>query len=349
MPFIKETESTRMQLRTEAECEPFFVDLTKLPPSQLDHLRDCGLLTKTDVDSTDVCLLKDQHLKYLQKLWKDHTHRSVQLPPSFVSLDASRSWMIYWSLHACDLLGHVPEQEDCEAIIHTLSTFFYRTKVTLPKESLQKDKFLQTAISTEHKDGTVSFQAGGFGGGPGQMAHAANTYAAVLALSIIAGYHNSRKTASRAALALLEKVRLEFYPWMLSLQDPQTGSFRMQHDGEVDVRATYCLCAAAGLLNLLEFVQAGPAADFVASCQTWEGGFGAEPCAEAHGGYTFCAIAALQLLKRADSIDMDAAAGYLARRQLALEGGFSGRSNKYAEKLVLLRWACDDCMHCRCR
>jgi hypothetical protein len=32
------------------------------------------------------------------------------------------------------------------------------------------------------------------------------------------------------------------------------------------------------------------------SCQTYEGGFGGEPCNEAHGGYTFCALAALLIL-----------------------------------------------------
>jgi prenyltransferase beta subunit len=88
----------------------------------------------------------------------------------------------------------------------------------------------------------------------------------------------------------------------------------------------------AGLLNLLvDTLYQSRAADFVASCQTWEGGFGAEPLAEAHGGYTFCAIAALQLLKRANAADLDAAAGYVARRQMTMEGGFSGRSNKLVD------------------
>ena len=35
-------------------------------------------------------------------------------------------------------------------------------------------------------------------------------------------------------------------------------------------------------------------------CQTYEGGFGAYPGCEAHGGYTFCAFAALCILKRYD-------------------------------------------------
>jgi protein farnesyltransferase subunit beta len=37
-------------------------------------------------------------------------------------------------------------------------------------------------------------------------------------------------------------------------------------------------------------------ADFLLSCQTYEGGFGGEPGNEAHGGYNFCALAALLIL-----------------------------------------------------
>lgn len=42
------------------------------------------------------------------------------------------------------------------------------------------------------------------------------------------------------------------------------------------------------------------------SCQTYEGGFGGEPGHEAHGGYVFCALAALVILGRARDADVDA-------------------------------------------
>jgi len=41
-------------------------------------------------------------------------------------------------------------------------------------------------------------------------------------------------------------------------------------------------------------------------CQTYEGGFGGEPGNEAHGGYAFCAFAALVILGRHYDADMDA-------------------------------------------
>lgn len=73
--------------------------------------------------------------------------------------------------------------------------------------------------------------------------------------------------------------------------------------------------------------------DYIASCQTYEGGFGGEPFSEAHGGYAYCAIAALQLVDRLDesTVDMGALLGWLVRRQMPYEGGFCGRSNKLVD------------------
>lgn len=39
-------------------------------------------------------------------------------------------------------------------------------------------------------------------------------------------------------------------------------------------------------------------------CQFWEGGIGGVPGMEAHGGYTFCGLAALVILKRVHLLDM---------------------------------------------
>lgn len=40
-------------------------------------------------------------------------------------------------------------------------------------------------------------------------------------------------------------------------------------------------------------------------CQTYEGGFGATPENEAHGGYSFCGLAALKLLGKEKLCDID--------------------------------------------
>ena len=115
----------------------------------------------------------------------------------------------------------------------------------------------------------------------------------------------------------------------------------MHHDGEVDVRATYTILACAQLLNLpKQFLFSSKVLGFVQSCQTFEGGFGGEMGSEAHGGYTYCAVASLYLLWKNNTnhdsldqmgIDLPSLCGWLARRQMYREGGFCGRANKLVD------------------
>jgi len=225
-------------------------------------------------------------------------------------------------------------------------------------------------------------EGGGFGGGPHQIPHAATSYAAVQTLVIIAGQGEAYPNASEMALDLLRRKREAMYVWFLSLRhhNPSSSSsssitppcgYRMHHDGEVDVRATYTLCAMASLLNILTESLTEGMMEYIVSCQTFEGGFGGVPYAEAHGGYTFCALAALHILvttttatipkketqggieegvvgdTKGDSsvgvgigsrtledcqgFDTEALRGWLSRRQMGYEGGFQGRSNKLVD------------------
>ena len=64
---------------------------------------------------------------------------------------------------------------------------------------------------------------------------------------------------------------------------------------------------------------------------SFEGGFGAEPFNEAHGGYAFCAVAGLAILGKCDVADMDAVLRWVTLRQMADEGGFQGRTNKLVD------------------
>ena len=66
-------------------------------------------------------------------------------------------------------------------------------------------------------------------------------------------------------------------------------------------------------------------------CQTYEGGFGGAPGMEAHGGYTFCGLAALVLLGRHRLCREDRLLRWAANRQMRLEGGFQGRTNKLVD------------------
>ncbi|CAM9772304.1 unnamed protein product [Chrysoparadoxa australica] len=151
------------------------------------------------------------------------------------------------------------------------------------------------------------------------MAHCAPTYAGVMTLLTI-GTEQAYKAIRRE----------ELYKWFVSLKH-ESGGIRMHHDGEVDVRGTYTAVAVASLLNMLTPELSAGVAEYCLQCQTYEGGFGGEPGNEAHGGYTFCAYATLCILGRQSEVDTPRLASWLCHRQMKLEGGFQGRTNKLVD------------------
>ncbi|GAA5820039.1 hypothetical protein JCM10212_004985 [Sporobolomyces blumeae] len=187
---------------------------------------------------------------------------------------------------------------------------------------------------------------GGFGGGPGQLSHLAPTYAAVSALCY----------AGEIGWKAIDRPGL--YRFMLSLKQ-KDGSFVMHEGGEVDVRGCYCALTVATLLNILTPDLAEGTADFIASCQTYEGGLassahpfdqsnGTAPLGEAHGGYTFCSAASWSMLQPFSdpespcfssrtstprSLDVQALLRWAASVQaMPIEGGgFRGRTNKLVD------------------
>jgi protein farnesyltransferase subunit beta len=194
-------------------------------------------------------------------------------------------------------------------------------------ESLNHD-IKQRCISTVLS--CFSPSEGGFGGGFMQMAHLAPTYAAILVLCICEAW---------TELASLRPALSRF----VSSMHNGDGSYRMHDGGETDIRALYCACVVDALLNL-GIVSRELTIPWILSCQTYEGGFGAIPGREAHGGYTFCSLAALAILHgipdlheenvgsiRLTGFDHDRCALWVAQRQLADERGFNGRTNKLVD------------------
>ena len=224
-------------------------------------------------------------------------------------LDASRPWLVYWMLHSLSLLNG----------LHT-------------KDSTSDNELFHRVVSTLSRMARKETNVGGYGGGPQQLPHCAPTYAAVLALLTVGteeAYESiDRGRVYRFFMSMKEKngvffFFLFFFFFLLSLSvsrlslsldvslclshllfsvslsflasflSPTSGSFTMHEDGEVDTRAAYTVLCVASLLNILtpELVQG--TATWIASCQTFEGGFGAEPFNEAHGGYGTCCSALL--------------------------------------------------------
>jgi len=179
-------------------------------------------------------------------------------------------------------------------------------------EKEMKDRIISTLSYLRHP-------SGGFRGGSAQMPHLAPTYAAVCVLAILQDPKVFEIIDRKATKELL-----------LSLKTSE-GGWRLCHNGEVDVRGTYCALVTASLLNLLDEELTRGVPEFITRCQTYEGGIAGYPGSEAHGGYTYCGLAALELLNKVELVDIDSLLKWLVSRQLSLEGGFSGRTNKLVD------------------
>ena len=180
---------------------------------------------------------------------------------------------------------------------------------------------------SEFGDSVPSFLArcqdteGGFGGGPYQIPHLAASYAAVCALVTI---------GTPTALQVIDRAKMKAF--ILRMKDPHTGGFRMHQDGEIDMRGTYCAIAVGSLLHMLDDDLTRGVGEYVASCQTYEGGIAGEPGMEAHGGYAYCGLAALSILGTVENfVKSEKFLDWLCRRQMSLEGGFQGRANKLVD------------------
>ncbi|KAL9642187.1 hypothetical protein ABK040_007189 [Willaertia magna] len=221
------------------------------------------------------------------------------LPSAFDSLDASRPWFSFWCLNALDLL---PTNNS----VSQLEVFLKDEDKTLSDDL---EEFL--CLRCQHKE------LGGFGGGPFQLPHSAPTFASVISLCIVSRYDKIDR----------EKIR----SFLLSLKDPVTKGFRMHPDGEVDMRGCFTALVVANLLNILDEELMQGVDEYILSCQTYEGGISALPGNEAHGGYTYCGLAAMMLMKKAHLLDLEGLLHWTCRRQMNFEGGFQGRTNKLVD------------------
>lgn len=186
-------------------------------------------------------------------------------------------------------------------------------------------ELLGAPITPEERDRCIATlrkcasPSGGFGGGPGQMPHLASTYAAANVIAIL---------DCPEAYDIIDRAALRSFLQRMHQPD---GSFIMHEGGEVDSRGAYCAASAAALAGVLDERLFENTGEWLASCQTYEGGFGGVPGCEAHGGYSFCSLAALVLLGKDHLINKTALLHWAAMRQMRLEGGFQGRTNKLVD------------------
>ncbi|KAH7925777.1 terpenoid cyclases/Protein prenyltransferase [Leucogyrophana mollusca] len=211
-----------------------------------------------------------------------------------------------------------------------------------------KQRAIDTILAWQHPDG-------GFSGGPGQAAHLLPTYGSICSLAI------AGRPGPGGGWDQIDREKM--YKFFMSLKQPD-GSFLVAHHAEVDVRGTYCLLVSAYLLDLLTPELVEGTAAFIASCQTYEGGFSSasqpyfsptsdgQPnllesprpsLGEAHGGYTFCSVASWVMLQpflalqppdvRRPTINYRTLVRWLTQMQGSESelGGFKGRTNKLVD------------------
>ncbi|CEG45787.1 farnesyltransferase beta subunit [Plasmopara halstedii] len=137
------TRTSSEQEDCESSCSLFFFPLPELPLDQQLELQQLNFVN-TDLEPL---LMREKHVAYLKR-------GLTRLSAGFVTLDASRPWIIYWILHALELLDALPD-EMTERVIGTLKPCW----------------------NDDHD--------GGFGGGPKQLGHTATNYASCLTLALL--------------------------------------------------------------------------------------------------------------------------------------------------------------------
>lgn len=210
------------------------------------------------------------------------------VPAAYAGLHASQPWLLYWMLHGLDMLA-------------------------APAGAAAG------AAAVAHLRACWDARAGGFGGGPGQDAHLASTYAAVAALAVVGTPDAYAAMRPRELRAFLREMKCA------------DGGFRVSRAGEKDVRALYSALAAASLAGVLDASLTAGVAGYVRSLVSFDGGLGGEPGAEGHGGNTYCGVAAAALAGVLEDLDTAAIVDWAAMRQCRMEGGFCGRTNKLVD------------------
>lgn len=113
------------------------------------------------------------------------------------------------------------------------------------------------------------------------------------------------------------------------LQLPDGSILSSTEGGESDMRFLFCAAAISAMIHDFSGLDVDKAVDYVIRSISYEGGIGQGPGLEAHGGSTYCAVAALKLMGRLEDAFTPRHRRRLERWCLnRLVDGFNGRPNK---------------------
>ncbi|SGY60511.1 BQ5605_C007g04443 [Microbotryum silenes-dioicae] len=276
------------------------------------------LLTKQMTSFLPATLDRSSHFNYLTGML------SHPLPAPFVALDASRPWLLYWTLHSLALLDAELDQAALQRIVDTLKA--------------------------------CQNQDGGFGGGPGQISHLAPSYAAVCALAYCGqiGWDIIDREGMHRFLLSVKQPDGSFIMHQGGEADVRGCYCALTVATLLNIFTPSLAHNTSSFIASCQTYEGGLASSShaFASSSSAEQQFSSPsshpPLGEAHGGYAFCAAASYAMLRpytdpksptyitssgKQRELDLDALIRWATSMQaMPIEGGgFRGRSNKLVD------------------
>jgi geranylgeranyl transferase type-1 subunit beta len=256
---------------------------------------------KNNLDSALIEQRKEKNVKYLK-------HTLQILPSNVLSLDNSKVLLAYFAISGLDILSKLDKlPHSKQALIDWI--YFHQITDTISKRTTSAICGCRgsTSLVTQENKSVQNHDY--------DCAHVTMTFSALNCLLTLGD-----------DLSKINKTSLLKSLSMLQLPD---GSVRATfQDFENDVRFLYSACSISYILNDWSALDKNAASQFLATCLTFEGAFGQNPEAEAHGGSTFCSVASLYLMNKLDiltSSQKEELKLWCLNRQTT---GFNGRVNK---------------------
>lgn len=251
-----------------------------------------------NLEASQVEKRAEKNVKYLQ-------HNLKILPAIVISLDSSKVLLAYFAVSGLDVLNKLdklPHSKD------SLIDWIYKHQITQSIDSSNACGFRgSTTLVTEKNKNVQNHHY--------DCSHVTMTFSALNSLITLGD--DLSKIDKKAIINSLKNLQLA------------DGSFTATNqDYENDVRFLYSSCCICYILNDWSGLDKERAFNFLISCLTYEGAFGQNPEAEAHGGSTFCAVASLNLmncLNKLSEAQLDRLVNWCLNRQTS---GFNGRVNK---------------------
>eukprot|EP00262_Sarcandra_glabra_P015816 TRINITY_DN496_c0_g6_i1.p1 TRINITY_DN496_c0_g6~~TRINITY_DN496_c0_g6_i1.p1 ORF type:complete len:432 (-),score=56.79 TRINITY_DN496_c0_g6_i1:286-1581(-) len=255
---------------------------------------------------------RDRHVCFMEMMYH-------MIPSHYQEQEINHLTLAYFVISGLDILSAL-DRVDKDQVVNWVLSFQAHSRKNAELENGQFYGFHGSRSSQFLAEDTRVLHLNG--------SHLASTYSALSILKMV-GYNLSSIDSKSILIS------------MKNLQQPD-GSFMPIHIGaEKDLRFVFCAAAVCFMLDNWGGMDKEKAKEYILNCQSYDGGFGLVPGSESHGGATYCAVAALQLMgfiednllskcTSSSIIDAPLLLQWCLQRQ-AVDGGFQGRPNKASD------------------